>query len=163
MIINDNNMRYNMETHRYTLTPEHVANVLNINLDEVLNTSGFVGDRANEAEKLLERVSRITYNHIYKYCAFKAKTERMLALDEQYRTTIMEVMGEQLEYMINNGDLTAYAGVNVDTMQGMDKRVLQRAAFSSLAHEMLVNKGIIRCAYYLGQKDIIPKYEDEGY
>lgn len=160
---NDDLMKYDLARHRYVLTPDYVSQQLNINLDEVVLANGFVGDVANEVEKILNRVSMLIYNWIYSICAFHYETEKELAMNELARQPLMDAMGEQLEYMINDGDLSLYSGVDIESKTAMDRNNLDKVVISRQAKLIIANADIVKVAYYLGDRDIKPTYEEDGY
>lgn len=162
MPYNDNNMNYNRYKHRYVLTEAHVLEALNVDLRTVLNTSDSA-DIANAPERLLDRVSKIVYEYIYSICAFRYKTERDLALDDKNRDFICEAMGEQLLYMLNNGDLYGMSGINADTGAVVDARSIRAAQIAPLAKDILINTGIVRAYVPMREREIEPKYTEEGY
>ena len=54
---NDERMTYDYYSHRYVLTPDHVRNELNVDLENRLNTHG-TANRATLAVSYLKRVLR---------------------------------------------------------------------------------------------------------
>lgn len=162
MPYNDNNMIYNRSKHRYILTEEHVLESLNVDLRTVLNTSDSA-DIANAPEKLLDRVSKIVYEYIYSIVAFRYKTERDLAFDANYREALSDAMGEQLVYMLNNGDLFGMSGINAETGTVVDVRTIRGAQIAPLAKDILINTGIVKAYVPMREREIEPKYTEEGY
>lgn len=158
----DDKMVYNFEAHRYVLTEEYCSNQLNVNIAEVLNTAG-VADIANAPERFLDRISRIIYSYIYSINAFKYETERKIAQTEQCRKPLMNAMGEQVLYTLNNGDFTAIAGVNAQTGATLDKKALRGAEIAPLSKDELINSGIVCAVRPRWLQDIIPLYDEEGY
>lgn len=162
MPYSDNQMTYNERAHRYVLTRECVLEDMNIDLGAVLNTSD-AADSANAPELLLERVSALIYRYIYRAVPFRYKTERALALESENRERILEAMKEQLLYMLNNGDLSGLSGVNIDTGVVIDAKRMRDAEISPIARDILVDSGIVRSYIPKFERDIIPRYVEEGY
>ncbi len=162
MPYSDNQMTYNARAHRYVLTRECVLEDMNIDLGAVLNTSD-AADTANVPELLLDRVSALIYRYIYRAVPFRYKTERALALEDENRFHILEAMKEQLLYMLNNGDLSGLSGVNLDTGIAIDANRLRDAEMSPIARDILVDSGVVRSYIPRGERDIIPRYVEEGY
>ena len=162
MPYSDNQMTYNERAHRYVLTRECVLEDMNIDLGAVLNTSD-AADSANAPELLLERVSALIYRYIYRAVPFRYKTERALALESENRESILEAMKEQLLYMLNNGDLSGLSGVNIDTGVVIDAKRIRDAEISPIARDILVDSGIVRSYVPKFERDIIPRYVEEGY
>lgn len=158
---NDYAMNYDKRHHRYILTTEDVLVNLNINLPAELRTNGLAADEANEADKLLDRVSRIVYQHIYSHASRPRKMERRLALDPGLRDIIREAMEEQLLYILANGDYTNLSGINTET-GAAHTELIRAATVSPLAGEILMNAGLL----FVGiewMPDITPAYDEEDY
>lgn len=158
---NDYAMTYDKSRHRYILTTEDVLVNLNINLHAELRTNGLAADEANEADKLLDRVSRIVYQHIYIHASSPRKMERRLALDPGLRDIIREAMEEQLLYILANGDYTTLSGINTETGAAHTESI-RAATVSPLAGEILMNAGLL----FVGiewMPDITPAYDEEDY
>ena len=162
MAYDNNEMFYDKRKHRYVLTEECVLEDMNIDLNVVLNTSD-VADVANAPRKLLERVSMLVYGFIYKLVPYRYKTERMLALDDEYRDYILEAMQEQLLYILNNGDFSGLTGVNLDSGMVIDQRAMRTAEISPIAKDILITSGIINVSIKKYERDITPLYAEEGY
>lgn len=162
MPFTDNRMKYDYNKHRYVLTEEHVLESMNIDLRAILNAS-MSADIANVVDRLLDRVSFEVYSFIYRVCAFRYETEKTLALDNGARGFILEALEEQLLYILQNGDLAAMSGVNVQTGLAMDKSVKRAAEIAPLAEDVLISSGYVSAIIPRGMRDIIPHYEEEGY
>lgn len=162
MPYSDNRMTYSYNDHRYTLTENHVLETMNIDLRSVLNTSTSA-DVANAVDRLLDRVSRIVYAFIYRVAAQRFATEKALALDEGARAYIQTAMEEQLVYMIQNGDISALSGVNVQSGLVIDKNAMRRAEIAPLAEDVLFGSGYVCAVIPRYKKDIEPRYAEEGY
>lgn len=158
----DNRMKYDYNKHRYVLTEEHVLESMNIDLRAILNTS-MSADMANVVDRLIDRVSFEVYSFIYRVCAFRYETEKTLALDNGARGVILEALEEQLLYILQNGDLAAMSGVNVQTGLAMDKSAKRAAEIAPLAEDVLISSGYVSAIIPRGMRDIIPHYEEEGY
>ena len=159
---NDYAMIYDKSHHAYVLTTEDVLVNLNINLPNELRTNGLAADEANEAEKLLERVSKIIYRFIFSHTTKPKKIERQLALDPSFRDTIKEAMEEQLLYILANGDLTNVSGINTETGAVISRETLKSSSISPASIEILLNAGLLYCGI-CWVPDITPKYDEEGY
>lgn len=158
----DNRMKYDYNKHQYVLTEEHVLESMNIDLRAILNAS-MSADMANVVDRLLDRVSFEVYSFIYRVSAFRYATEKILALDDGARIVILEALEEQLLYILQNGDLAAMSGVNVQTGLAMDKSTKRAAEIAPLAEDVLISSGYVRATIPRGMRDIIPHYEEEGY
>jgi hypothetical protein len=155
-------MRYDAIKHRYILTVDHVLGSMNIDLRDVLNTSASA-DVANEAERVLDRVSKEVYAFIYRVAAFRFTTERALAKDHDARPFLLSAMEEQLLYMLQNGDLAVQSGVNVQNVMAIDKTRLRAAEIAPLAYDIMMDSGFVCAAVPRGLRDISPRYAEEEY
>lgn len=162
MPYSDNQMIYNKSLHRYVLTQSGVRQGLNIDLTSVLNTSD-VADKANAAERFLDRVSMIVYSWIYSVNPFRFRTERELALNGDIRPFIFAAMKEQVLYILNNGDFSALSGVNIDTGLAIDESRKRSAMVAPLAKDILIDAGIVKAFVPLYEREIVPNYTGEGY
>ena len=159
----DENMRYDTAEHRYVLTEDFVHNRMNRDLSAVLADHGGASDTANEADILLDRISR----QIYAYCLRSTPTpyrrEQMMALDHTKRIAIRDAMAEQLVYILNNGDLSTYTGVNVDTGASIDPHRMRQAEISPVAKDLLAIYGLSSPSFSVYDMEITPRYDEEGY
>ena len=163
-MITDNYMKYDMRKHRYVLTNEYVREVMNVELSDVLNTSGSIIDTANMPEIVLDRVSALIYGYIYRNSAYTNKKERELALDDSYKTYLRDAMAEQLIYILNNGDASAFSGVNVLNGTSIDPMRMRQAELAPLARDIIESRGLVsRGIPPFGAWDIKPTYEEDGY
>lgn len=159
---NDNCLIYDKSVHRYKLTELGVLQRLNRNLGDVLADNGGASDPRNEPTLVLDRVSRQIYNYIYASTITPKRMERMLALDAAYREPIMVAMEEQLIYVLNNGDMTAHTGINLDTGMTVDLTRMRRAEIAPMAADILAQVGLTRLSI-TWWRDITPDYEGEEY
>ena len=161
--ITDARMSYDRTTHRYKLTEMYVLQVLNRNLADVMADIGAASDIAKEPSILLDRVSKQIYGYCLKRTATPNLRERRMALELSLRPHIMEAMAEQLVYILNNGDLSAYTGINVDTGTNIDRNRMREAEIAPLAHDILARCGLANVTINPWVVDIDPTYDEEGY
>lgn len=158
----DNHLIYDASVHRYKLTEIGVLQRLNRNLGDVLADNGGAYDPRNEPNIVLDRISRQIYGFIYSHTAAPLRREREMALNPSYRAPLMEAMEEQLIYILTNGDLSAFNGVNLDTGMTVDYDRMRRAEIAPMARDILTRWGL--CSVVIDyQRDIIPDYEGEEY
>lgn len=162
-MISDNYCVYDMNKHRYVLTTTYALEIMNIELSEVLNTSGGVSDVANMPEIILERVSVMIYGYIYANSAYVNAKERELALIDRYRPHLIAAMAEQLTYLLNNGDVSAYSGVNAVSGMTIDAARMRFAEIAPLARDILEMREIISRRILSFKFDDEPSYEEDGY
>lgn len=142
-------MTYNKNTHRYVLTKNYCVRN-NVDLDAELNTYG-MANKSAAAENLLDRISRIIYQHCYRHGMAKEKKEHDIATVEAFRDVIRDAMMEQLLYVMANGDYFL-ALATIDNY---------KCAISGLAHDILADAGL--CSAGVMYPPFEPTYEEEGY
>lgn len=162
-MISDNHMKYDTAKHRYVITNDYVREVMNVELSDVLNTSGSVADTANMPEIVLDRVSALIYGYIYRNSAYTHRQERELALDGTHRPHLRDAMAEQLTYILTNGDVSAFSGVNAVSGLTVDPIRMRQAEIAPLARDIIESRGLVSRAIRWGCRDITPTYEEDGY
>ena len=161
--LTDSHMAYDRAMHRYRLTELYVLQVLNRNLRDVLADNGAASDVMKEPGILLDRVSRQVYAYCMRCTATPFIRERRMALEARLRPYIMEAMSEQLIYILNNGDMSAFTGINVDTGMTIDPARMRQAELAPLAVDALVRCGLASVVINPFERDIEPRYDEEGY
>ena len=156
------NLTYDASVHRYKLTEKGVLQRLNRNLGDRLADNGGAFDPRNEPTIVLDRISRQIYSYIYSHTAAPMRREREMALNPAYRAPLMEAMEEQLIYIMTNGDLSAFNGVNLDTGMAIDPGRMRQGEIAPMARDILTRCGL--CSVVIDyQRDITPDYDGEGY
>ena len=112
---------------------------------------------------MLDRVSRQIYAFCLRATPTPYKREQMMALDPAKRVAIRDAMAEQLIYVLNNGDLSAYTGVNIETGATIDPARMRAAEIAPLARDVLLTHGLCSPSFSLYDRDITPRYSEEGY
>lgn len=162
-MLTDNHCRYDKQKHRYILTAEYMLEVRNIDLYEELNTSGSVSDVAKMPDVILDRVSSQIYSYIYANSAYTFRTERELALNDKHRPHLIEAMAEQVIYTLNNGDISAYSGVNAVSGMSIDPHRMRMAEIAPMAKSILEARGLIGRGIQPCFLVDDPTYEQDGY
>lgn len=100
--INTDEMIYNLDTHRYTLTVDGY---------EKLSGEALTADHGldyEQAQRLLNRVSTVIYNYIYTWAQDKERTMYEISLPK-YRDGLQEAMVEMMTALLaNKTDPTLY-------------------------------------------------------
>nr|DAE44743.1 MAG TPA: hypothetical protein [Caudoviricetes sp.] len=98
--INDEKMVYDLDLHKYILTPDAVSQDLNINLYDLFKNSQ---DPDNDIRVFLRRLSIELYSIIYKFnIQYKDIKEYIISLPK-YRTGILLSLEEYLYALSKNG------------------------------------------------------------
>lgn len=122
----DKTMSYDKDEHRYILTIAFVEDKTGINLVNKLQAEQ--GDNPQKiANFFLDRISSNIYNWIYQHNANNVMQEYLCAKLESTRNILKRAMLEQVLYVLNNGDLTLYGGVNVANGQIMNRVEMHKA------------------------------------
>lgn len=148
MPFDDIYMKYSKTKHRYVLTLACANDLHNVDL---LALGEGEMNANNAADQVLERISRQIYNYIYRHAWHRNRTERTLALDATVRHVLMDAMGDQLDWIVTNGD--TYNNAERD-LPGV----------CPMAYETLAAAGLLFGGNNSGEiRDIDPRYDEEGY
>lgn len=162
--ISDDQMIYDSSEHRYRLTEKYVLQRMNRDLRQILADHGGAFDTSNEPSMLLDRISRQIYSFCLRSTPTPYRREQMMALDHGKRIAIRDAMAEQLVYVLNNGDLSAFTGVNIDTGSTIDPVRMRQAEIAPLARDVLITHGLASPTFsLLYDRDITPQYAEEEY
>lgn len=158
----DELMYYDFSEHRYILTPKDVLDHLGENLTR-LNRSG-ANNIENVARNFLNQISLEIYNFIFSCNTNNRAQEYILAKSKSAREIIQKAMEQQVLYVLSNGDLHMYSGVDIrkgQVMQSFAERVISPLAKQYLS-KMIPEIG---CSIlYPGFLHIcVPSYEKGGY
>ena len=104
----DEYMTYDYRTHKYILTEKAVLDELGENLDVVL-----VNSDPTSRNAFLRKVSRSVYDYILSASQSPDYIEYILAKDGNLRQMILDMLISQTEYMLVNGALGSYSGINM--------------------------------------------------
>ncbi len=160
----DDYMIYDSLDHRYRLTEKYVLQRMNRNLSQILADHGGAFDTSNEPSVLLDRISRQIYSFCLRSTPTPYRREQMMALDHGKRIAIRDAMAEQLVYVLNSGDLSAFSGVNIDTGSTIDPVRMRQGEIAPLARDILITHGLASPSFSLRyDRDITPQYGEEGY
>lgn len=160
---NDNSMVYDYNRHMYILTQKGVLDELGINLDLELNTA----DDANPSrlvDRFLTKVSQTVYNYYYQDSANNAWQTMQIAKNPEIREQFKEVLLAQVLYVLANGFINLYSGVNVAKGSAMNVNVLRSNAkvadeVVTFGERIISNVGV--CLLYAG---VLPvPCDKEGY
>lgn len=154
----DGIMTYDYKTHRYVLTEGGVLSELGVNLDMLLNATGDANP-STLASRILKRVSQIVYTYIYRDTANELWLEYILATYAPLRDTVKEMLQAQLLYMLANGDIGLYSGVNVAKGQAMNIDDLRgRARVAPEVEDLALQTipGLGYCLKYAGFLPCLP-------
>lgn len=161
---NDEYMVYDYEEHKYVLTEKAVLDKGNINLYERLNVGG--GANAERvAQMFLQEISDLVYAQIYDYSSQPLIQEYQIAKCPSARRIIMKAMLKQIDYVLVNGFLNQYGGIDLkknSKLDGLDGRYLAPLSKSVLSNPLAETGTPLM---YAGKYPFIfrANYEKEGY
>jgi hypothetical protein len=118
----DADMIYDLEKHRYILTPDYCRNK-GLDLDIILDKDLFP-DPQQAVSIALDRVSMLVYTNIYNYGREKDKKEFLLACNPELRSIIRDAMFERLNYVTSAGDLSLKSGASISSGTRIETRDL---------------------------------------
>lgn len=101
----DEYMIFDAVTNRYVLTEQYVRDVLAIDLDTRITDRTTVNPQAMK-DRLLRLASNHVYNFIHEHNVDTQKQDCLIAAVPSLRPIIQSAMGEQLTYILQNGDLS---------------------------------------------------------
>lgn len=116
MWTNDENMTYNLLTHRYELTEKAIFDAYGENLNTYFGDSPDV----NTKTAFLKDVSAQVYGWILGHSQSPDYIEYILAMDTTLRPLILQMLLAQAKYMLNGGNVAAFSGINLAKGQWID-------------------------------------------
>lgn len=148
---------YRGDKHQYELTRayfEERGHNLEVELD---------GDSPDKIQNFLAYLRTKTYNYIYTHCKSSRNQLNYLIAKRglrtypinEFRETFLEAMYLEGCYLIDNGDLSAITGVDLDTMQNMSADVMrnQDRDWHKEAVALLKSLGLV----YFGRYSFYPQ------
>lgn len=109
-------MYWDMQEHMYVLTPEYVKDKTGVDLYLMMNDS-YITDKTVATKRVLEKISRQLVEFIYSYNFDNDYQEYLMAKSEMARELIRSALLLQLEYIVRNGKINEFVGVNVSYTQ----------------------------------------------
>ena len=125
----DEYMTYSLDDHRYTITSAYVLQKTGIDLSKVLNP-GYSSQPQRLAEQFLDEISSEIYNWVYEHNQNNLYQEFVMAKSPDFRNYLQRALLEQVLYVLRNGDLLQYSGVNLKSGQIIDPSILTERAIS---------------------------------
>lgn len=158
----DEIIQYDYKAHRYVLTERGVLSELGENLDVILNSEGDANP-STLAERFLRRVSQVVYMYIYRDSMNEQWLEYILAKYPPLRDKIREMLQAQMLYMLENGDIGLYSGVNIAKGQAMEIESLRGRARVAPEVEDIALQTIPELGYCLKYVGFLPGVPCELY
>lgn len=154
----DQVMKYDYLSHRYVLTANGVYTQLGINLNTTLNTAGDANP-STLADRILRRVSQTVYAYLYRDSMNSDWLEYILATYAPLRGWVQEMLLAQLLYVLTNGFVSDYAGINIAKGHSMDIEQLRgRARIAPEVEDVALRTipGLGYCLKYIGSLPGVP-------
>lgn len=156
----DDEAVYDGKTHQYELTTAYFTE-RGRNLDVEIE-----GDDPEKKQHFLKTLRTKVYQYIYNHNkSTRSQLNYMIAkrplhgyTKQEYRDAFLEAMFIEGCYLLDNGDLSSVAGVDLDTMQNMSADVMRN-------QDRDMHKDCIQCLKTLGlnfygQYKFVPQGED---
>lgn len=158
----DEYMIYNYRMHRYVLTDKAVFDILGENLNVILVDAEPVTKNA-----FLKKVSNTLYEYILSASQSPDYIEYIMAKDGSLREMIRDMLISQVEYMLANGAVDSYSGINMAKGHYIDLDKIRNGRQVSLTVEQKSNAilpGYGHCLRYACVlPHIAPKFYRVGY
>lgn len=142
-VYNDNKMRYDYDNHRYVLEVDHASWAVARDL------ISRYGSKEN-AEALLETMSRVVYEYVlsFKKSEYKTKMLYFLSHSAQMRESIRQVMEDVLFYGFQEGGwaMAYVTGINLQEAKNIDNINL-KTAVGMIGDTMVANHGLKEKAF----------------
>ena len=130
----DEYMIYNYRMHRYVLTDKAVFDILGENLNVILVDAEPVTKNA-----FLKKVSNTLYEYILSASQSPDYIEYIMAKDGSLREMIQDMLISQVEYMLANGAVDSYSGINMAKGHYIDLDKIRNGRQVSLTVEQKSN------------------------
>ena len=153
----DDEATYDGKKHQYKLTRKYFEK-RGHNLDVEIE-----GNDPTKVQRFLDYVSMKVYNRVYLHSKSPRELLNYIVANRgvygfskyEYRETFLEAMYLEGCYLLDNGDISKIAGVDLDTMQNMSIDVLRRQDrdFDKESAGLLVKLGLS----YFGRYRFDPK------
>ena len=158
----DEYMTYDYLLHRYVLTDKAVLDILGENLNVILVNAEPVTKTA-----FLKKVSNTVYEYILSASQSPDYIEYLMAKDGNLREMIRDMLISQVEYMLANGSVDSYSGINMAKGQYIDLDKIRNGRQVSLSVEQKSNAilpGYGHCLRYAcALPHVAPKFYRVGY
>ncbi len=158
----DEYMTYDYRMHRYVLTDKAVLDILGENLNVILVDAEPVTKNA-----FLKKVSNTLYEYILSASQSPDYIEYIMAKDGSLREMIRDMLISQVEYMLANGAVDSYSGINMAKGHYIDLDKIRNGRQVSLTVEQKSNAilpGYGHCLRYAcSLPHIAPKFYRVGY
>ena len=156
----DKDAEYNGFEHQYQLTSKYFEE-RGRNLQVEIE-----GNSPDKVKHFLEMLRRKVYTKIYNQSKSSRRQINYLIAKRgiygytpyEYRQAFLEMMFIEGEYLLDNGDISSVAGIDLDTMQNMSADVMrnQERDFHKDCIEMMKTLGL----RYFGKYNFIPQGND---
>ena len=130
----DEYMTYDYRLHRYVLTDKAVLDILGENLNVML-----VNSETTTKNAFLRKVTNTVYEYILSASQSPDYIEYILAKDENLRDMIQEMLISQVEYMLANGAVDSYSGINMAKGHYIDLDKIRNGRHVSMLVEQKAN------------------------
>ena len=147
---NDNYIKYDISTHRHTITEEYMRDEYGVELAGVLDSTGDINP-ATLPERWLNQVSILLHNYIYRYAKNRKITEYKLAMEDDWIDCLQEAMGQlALSLLLTNNNISLLTGINIQEGKKVDREDIIQNVVPVNVEDILRNGGLLYRGHYVG-------------
>jgi hypothetical protein len=106
-------MTYDFDEHKYVLNLDYVRTKTGVDLVLRMN-SPYIVDKTTAANSFLRTVSEQIYAYVYSYNLDNDYQEYLMAKSPLAREALRSAMLAQIGYILRNGKIDEYVGINLD-------------------------------------------------
>lgn len=145
---NTNEMKYSTKWHMYILDVEYVRKALGLDFVEKEKSLA-------KAQDKMYQISRTIYNYIYNHTRQKRHVEYHLAMEEELRPLVQEILEWQCRYEYESDALLLSMQLGVNPLNGITLGLndLRGArVISKQAEDLMITNGLLYAGRYMGSR-----------
>lgn len=148
----DSFIKYDLNTHRYFITPEYFM----ASYGENLSTLSAFREDANPsaaAQRFLKRLSMVLYNYIYEYGGSYPRNKEILEyiIAKDHKDTLKEALGEfAYSFYLSGNDFSLETGLSLDNGREMTMSELMTQLIPPSVKMILENSGLLFRGRHIG-------------
>lgn len=128
----DGYMKYNYMRHRYELTEAAAFNELGLNFKEFSDMETMDGNPSTLGARALKEVSAVLYSYLLEDCMNPEWLMYELATLPELRHVISEMLLSQTAYMMSNGNISTFSGLDIYKGSALERRRIKEAIIAPM-------------------------------
>lgn len=120
-------LKYNYMRHRYELTEQAVFEELGLNFKEFSDMETLDANPSTMGNRALKEVSTILYTYLLEDTMNPDWLRYELATVPELRSVIMEMLLAQAGYMLDNGNIATFSGLDIYNGKAMERYKIKEA------------------------------------